>query len=106
MSSHTICPFLNGVKFDFICSAIQLHANSYATNSYAANASSQLVTRFFIFLATDGNLVFLKLVGIASGASPCISSKEVCVLSVCCQLLWVNSKVDNEFFHSVGLAEQ
>ena len=96
MSSHTICPFLNGVKFDFIHSAIQLCANSCA-----ANASSRLVTKFFIFLATDGNLVFLKLVGIASGALPCISSKEVCVRSACLQLLWVNSRVDNEFFHSV-----
>ena len=81
---------------DFICSAIRLLASSCA-----ANASSLLVTRFFIFSATDGNLVFLKLVGIASGASSCMSSKEVCVLSACCQLLWVSSSVDNEFFHSV-----
>ena len=101
MSSHTICPFLNGVKFDFIRSAIQLRANSCA-----ASASSRLVTRFFIFSATDGNLVFSKLVGIASGASPCINSKEVCVLSACRRLLWVNSRVDNKFFHSVGWAEQ
>ena len=101
MSNHTNCPFLNGVKFDFICSAIRLRANSCA-----ASASSRLVTKFFILSATDGNLVFSKLVGIASGASPCMSSKEVCVLSACRQLLWVNSSVDNEFFHSVGCAEQ
>jgi hypothetical protein len=43
----------------------------------AANASSQLVTKFLIFSATDENFVFLKVVGIATEASPFISSNDV-----------------------------
>jgi hypothetical protein len=63
---------LNGTKFDLILSAMQLLASSGA-----ANASSLLVTRFLIFLATDGNFVFLKVVGIATRALPFISSNDV-----------------------------
>jgi Zinc knuckle len=54
--------FLNETKFDLILSAMRLLANSCA-----ASASSLLVTRFLIFSATDGNFVFLKVVGIATG---------------------------------------
>jgi hypothetical protein len=43
----------------------------------AANASSLLVTRFLIFLATNGNFVFSKVVSIATGALPFISLNEV-----------------------------
>jgi hypothetical protein len=46
-------------------------------SSCAANASSLLVTRFLIFSATDGNFVFSKVVGIATGASPFINSNDV-----------------------------
>jgi hypothetical protein len=46
-------------------------------SSCAANASFLLVTRFLIFSATDGNFVFSKVVGIATGASPFINSNDV-----------------------------
>jgi hypothetical protein len=89
------------MKFDLILSAMQLLASLCA-----ANASSLLVTRFLIFSATDGNFVFSKVVRIATGASPFFSSNDIWVQSACCQLLWVNSIMDREFFHSVGCAEQ
>ena len=82
VSSHTNCPFLNGIKLDLIRSAMRLHANSCA-----ANASSLVVTRFLIFSAMDGNFVCSKVVGIASGALPCMSSNEVFVRSACRRLL-------------------
>src|ERR1700678_343341 len=101
VSNHTNCPFLNGTKFDFICSAIRL-----LSNLCAARASSLVVTKFLIFSVTDGNFVCSKVVGIANGASPCISLKEVFVRSACHRLLWVNSNVNSELFHSIGCAEQ
>jgi hypothetical protein len=75
-------------------------------SSCAANASSLLVTRFLIFLETDGNFVFLKVIGIATGALPFINLNDVWIQSACRRLLWVNSSVDKEFFHAVGCAEQ
>jgi hypothetical protein len=90
---------LNGTKFDLILSAMQLLASLCA-----ANASSLLVTRFLIFLATDGNFVFLKVVGIATGALPFINPNDVWIQSACHQLLWVNSSMDREYL--VGCAEQ
>jgi hypothetical protein len=62
------------VKFDLILSTMQLLANSCA-----ANASSLLVTKFLILSATDGNFVFLKVVGIATGALPFINLNNVWV---------------------------
>jgi hypothetical protein len=73
---------LNGTKFNLILSAMRLLANSCA-----ANASSLLVTKFLILSATDGNFVFLKVVGIATGALPFINLNDVWVQSVCRQFL-------------------
>jgi hypothetical protein len=53
------------MKFNLILSAMRLLANLCA-----ANASSLLVTKFLILSATDGNFVFSKVVGIATGALP------------------------------------
>jgi hypothetical protein len=75
-------------------------------SSCAATAFSLLVTVFLIYSATDGNFVFLKVIGIATGALPFINLNDVLIRSACHQLLWVNSSMDEEFFYSVGCAEQ
>jgi hypothetical protein len=60
------------MKFNLILSAMRLLASLCA-----ANAPSLLVTRYLIFLATDGNFVFSKVVGIATGALLFINSNDV-----------------------------
>src|ERR1700735_2062445 len=92
VSNQTLSPFLNGIKVSFLLSIILLLASSCA-----ARASSQSASKCFIFSSIDGNFVCSKEVGIAMGESPNISSKGVFCRSACHLLLWVNSKVVNDF---------
>ena len=101
MSSQTCWSTLKGLKLSFLLSIIRLRANSWA-----AIASSRSFCRALSLSSTAGNLVCSKVVGIAIGELPNISSKEVLVRSECCRLLCVNSIVPVFLCQSVGFEEQ
>ena len=97
VSSHTISPFLNGIKFDFRHSIILVRASLCA-----ANASSRFLIRVFIFSSIVGNFVFSNERGIATGVSSRISSNGVFFLSACLLFMCVNSRVERESSQSSG----
>src|ERR1700678_3860349 len=101
VSSHTFCPLTNGVNMFILLAAICDRANSCA-----ANVSSLFLINCFIFSSISWNFVCSNERGIAIGVSPCISSKGVFVLSACCRLLCVNSKVPRVFDQFSGLETQ
>ena len=77
MSSHTLSPFLNGVKVDFHRSIIRVRASSCA-----ARASSLFLMRAVILSSIVGYFVFSNDKGTAIGELPNINSNGVFGLSV------------------------
>ena len=75
-------------------------------NLWAAIASSQSFVSCWIRSSTEGNLVCLNVVGMASGDVPIISSKDVHCQLECHQLLWVNSMVLIDLCQVSGFDEQ
>jgi hypothetical protein len=64
--------FLNGMKVNFLLSAIQ-----FLANSCAARTSSRFRNKVDIFSSIEGYFVFSNDKGIATGDSPNISSNGV-----------------------------
>jgi len=81
-SSHTLSPFLNGVKVDFCRSAMHVLASSCA-----ASASSWFLIWVFILSSTAGYFVFSNESGRVFGDSPKMSLKGVFIRSACHWLL-------------------
>ena len=101
MSSQTCCPNLNPVNLFFRHSAILFRASSCA-----ANASSRSFWSCWSLSSTEGNLVFSKNVGIATGDDPNINSNAVRWRSECRRLLWVNSMVPMDLCQISGFDKQ
>ena len=81
-SSHTLSPFLNGIKVNFCQSALHVLASLCA-----ASASSRFLIRVFILSSTAGYFVFSNESGRVIGDSPNMSSKGDFCLSACRRLL-------------------
>ena len=100
-SSHTCCPWTNGVNVDLFQLAIQDRASSCAAKASSLSASSR-----FIFSLIEGYFVCVNARGMEIGVSLIISSNGVCVRTACLWLLCVNSRVVRDFSHSLGWDEQ
>jgi len=96
-SSHTLSPFLNGIKVDFHRSAMRVVASSCA-----ASASSRFLIKVFILSSTAGYFMFSNESERVIGDSPNMSLKGVFIRSACCRLLCVNSIRCKAFGQSSG----
>ena len=101
VSSQTCCPCLNPVNLFFRHSAIL-----FQVSLCAANASSWSFWSYWSLSLTEGNLVFSKDVGIATGDDPSINSNAIRCWSECQWLLWVNSIVLMDLCQILGFDEQ